>query len=97
MGETKSDDKYERILELLEKLKVLAEATDMKVGVLHAEEERNQVERRQKEEQEEKKEARRRRDEEAQRQAVSEIKAEEATRKQKRIDEVLVLDYTIGP
>jgi hypothetical protein len=73
------DEKYERILGLLERLRVLAEATDKKVGLLHA----DQSERRQKEAEEQNKEARRQRDEAARRQAVAEIAAAEAARQSK--------------
>ncbi len=82
-----NDEKYERILGLLDQLRVLAEATGQKVAMLHAEEERSQVERRQKEEQEQKKEARRQRDEAARRQTVAAIETEEAARKREKTQE----------
>ena len=84
-----SDAKYDLILQKLAELKALAEATDRKVGVLSAAEERDEAERRRKAKEEAddraREEARRQRQVEANRQAVAAIKAAVARREEERL------------
>ena len=81
-GEAGSDAKYAVILEKLAELKALAEATDQKVAVLSAAEERDEAERRRKVEEEAadraRREEKRLREVEARRQELAVIKADEA-------------------
>ena len=84
-----SEAKYDVILQKLAELKALAEATDRKVGVLSAVEERDEAERRRRVEEEAaeraRREAKRQREVEETRKHLAAIKADEARREEERL------------